>query len=577
MEVQVGFLWRLWGGSLLTLQQLLEVVHEEVGERGPLGPLQRVDQLLDLSRHPAADRHTWGDTGVPSVSRCRLHSPQLVNTLKRPKRPPLTDFFVDDFEELLEGPALHQVLTGSLPTAQLPGPEPPRPEGGPMGVEEGEPLGVVTNWPSSLEAGLQRWGTVSPKAPCLTCMDPNGKLLHMLTYGKLWSRSVKVAFNLLHKLGSKQEPLVHPGDRVALVFPNNDPASFMTSFYGCLLAQVVPVPIEVPLSRKDAGCKQWLLRGAVGSPWLDQRRCLGAPQDLHRGGAPQSKYKDVVKMRSVGGHEPGACHVATAGSDAACSLPEAETMVNVLDFKKTWESGTLTHQGDEHDACGQLVPYALMKVNPCRIQRRAADGDMQLPEDVCVDDGSKPYQGAEVRVICPAAAPRGADGAPSGGPGGGGRSPLAAEVTVHAVGLSHGGSEWTARESTTLSSRLQDVGGVMHGFGCDVARSPRGLSSSVDGRDRGAVVSSVATGRDTTATHRDDQEHVSRLIEPGDLTPTVGSRATVTLTPTCRLTTARCSGERGGRAVGERGFVRTGLLGLTGRGAVPSWRGRWRV
>lgn len=28
---------------------------------------------------------------------------QLVNTLKRPKRPPLREFFVDDFEELLEG------------------------------------------------------------------------------------------------------------------------------------------------------------------------------------------------------------------------------------------------------------------------------------------------------------------------------------------------------------------------------------------------------------------------------------------------------------------------------------------
>ena len=28
---------------------------------------------------------------------------QLLNTLKRPKRPPLKEFFVDDFEELLEG------------------------------------------------------------------------------------------------------------------------------------------------------------------------------------------------------------------------------------------------------------------------------------------------------------------------------------------------------------------------------------------------------------------------------------------------------------------------------------------
>lgn len=42
-----------------------------------------------------------------------------------------------------------------------------------------------------------------------------------------------------------------PSDlQVALVFPNNDPAAFMTAFYGCLLAEVVPVPIEVPLSRK---------------------------------------------------------------------------------------------------------------------------------------------------------------------------------------------------------------------------------------------------------------------------------------------------------------------------------------
>lgn len=47
----------------------------------------------------------------------------------------------------------------------------------------GEQLGVVTNWPPSLEAALQRWGTISPKAPCLTTMDTNGKPLYILTYG----------------------------------------------------------------------------------------------------------------------------------------------------------------------------------------------------------------------------------------------------------------------------------------------------------------------------------------------------------------------------------------------------------
>lgn len=138
--------------------------------------------------------------------------------------------------------------------------------------------------------------------------------------GKLWTRSQKVAYTLLNKLSSRNEPLLMPGDRVssemkrpcesclqsqatrrltqlkavifdsygaarrassrllaknytvvffkwsafvtccvclsvcclqvALVFPNNDPVMFMVAFYGCLLAELVPVPIEVPLTRK---------------------------------------------------------------------------------------------------------------------------------------------------------------------------------------------------------------------------------------------------------------------------------------------------------------------------------------
>lgn len=39
-------------------------------------------------------------------------------------------------------------------------------------------------------------------------------------------------------------------DRVALVYPNNDPINFICAFYGCLFAGVVPVPIEVPLTRR---------------------------------------------------------------------------------------------------------------------------------------------------------------------------------------------------------------------------------------------------------------------------------------------------------------------------------------
>lgn len=44
------------------------------------------------------------------------------------------------------------------------------------------------------------------------------------------------------------------------MFPNSDPVMFMVAFYGCLLAELVPVPVEVPLTRKVA-------KGA-GSPVL---------------------------------------------------------------------------------------------------------------------------------------------------------------------------------------------------------------------------------------------------------------------------------------------------------------------
>lgn len=65
----------------------------------------------------------------------------------------------------------------------------------------GEQLGVVTNWPPSLEAALQRWGTISPKAPCLTTMDTNGKPLYILTYGEHSSNSLY--FYILYTLSMR--------------------------------------------------------------------------------------------------------------------------------------------------------------------------------------------------------------------------------------------------------------------------------------------------------------------------------------------------------------------------------------
>ncbi|EPY82893.1 disco-interacting protein 2 C-like protein [Camelus ferus] len=275
--------------------------------------------------------------GVPVSSRVSAKIQQLVNTLKRPKRPPLREFFVDDFEELLEG--------------------------------------------------------------------------------KLWTRSMKVAYNILHKLGTKQEPMVRPGDRVELVFPNNDPAASMVAFYGCLLAEDVPLPIEVPLTQKDAGSQQiGFLLGSCGVT-------VALTSDACHKGLPKSPTGEIPQFKeSKHLSKPPRDwfpHIKDANNDTAyieyktckdgsvlgvtvtriallthcqaltqaCGYTEAETIVNVLDFKKDvglWH-GILTQGQDRQGnfvrsfpSCGPSpasssvmnmmhvisIPYSLMKVNP---------------------------------------------------------------------------------------------------------------------------------------------------------------------------------------------------------------------
>ncbi|XP_030133783.1 disco-interacting protein 2 homolog A isoform X4 [Taeniopygia guttata] len=328
--------------------------------------------------------------GVPVNSRVSSKIQQLLNTLKRPKRPPLKEFFVDDFEELLE--------------VQQPDPNQPKPEGNQVNVLKGEPLGVVTNWPPSLLAALERWGTTQSKAPCLTALDTTGKAIYTLTYGKLWSRSLKLAYTLLNKLTTKNEPLLKPGDRVALVFPNSDPVMFMVAFYGCLLAELIPVPIEVPLTRKDAGsqqigfllgscgvtlalttdaCQKGLPKAQTGEVvtfkgwprliWfvIDGKHLAKPAKDWH----PQVRdasaeiayieYKTSKEGSTVGITVSHAsmlahCHALTQ----ACGYSEAETLTNVLDFKREaglWH-GVLTSVMNRMHVIS--IPYALMKVNP---------------------------------------------------------------------------------------------------------------------------------------------------------------------------------------------------------------------
>ena len=163
---------------------------------------------------------------------------QLLNTLKKPKKRHLEEFYEDDDIELEMA-------------ARPIDPNAPSPEGSTMTPAAGPQLVIPAGLPRNLEAAIQRYGSATYKAPAATVLDPNGKMSITLTYGKLLSRSHKIAYALLNRVGFKNtEVNVKPGDRVALVYPNNDPLGYMCAFYGCIMAGVVPVPIEVPITRR---------------------------------------------------------------------------------------------------------------------------------------------------------------------------------------------------------------------------------------------------------------------------------------------------------------------------------------
>ncbi|XP_015585817.1 disco-interacting protein 2 isoform X3 [Cephus cinctus] len=347
------------------------------------------------SRRPGADRvnryHVVEDnTGTTGRWKVSAKIQQLLNTLKRPKRRPLPEFYEDDDIEL-------EIA------ANPKDPNAPKPEGGSMTSAIGEQLSVPSGLPRSLEAAIQRYGSASYKAPAATVLDPNGKLCVTLTYGKLLSRSHKIAYTLLNKALSRSgDCCLKPGDRIALVYPNNDPISFMCAFYGCLQAGIVPVPIEVPLTRRDAGSQQiGFLLGSCGiQVALTSEACLkGLPKTAagevvafkgwpklqwfvteHLGKTPKDwlppprltddtpayieyttdKDGSVMGVTVTRAAMLAHCRALTM----ACGYTEGENAVCVLDFKREvglWHSTLTSILNGMHVI---FIPYALMKVHP---------------------------------------------------------------------------------------------------------------------------------------------------------------------------------------------------------------------
>ncbi|XP_052719930.1 disco-interacting protein 2 homolog C-like isoform X4 [Crassostrea angulata] len=312
---------------------------------------------------------------------------QLLNTLKRPKRKPLTEFFVEE-DDALETPA--------------PDPNAPKPEGSTMSPFPGEPLVIPTGLPRNLESALQRYGSSSYKANAVTVLDQNGKPSLTLTYGKLLARTQKIAYNMLQKTGHKGEGGIKPNDRVALVYPNNDPISFISGFYGCLQAGVIPVPVEVPSSRRDAGgqgigfllgslnvkyaltseaCHKSLSKTASGEVvqfkgwpklnWLVTDNFHKSSKDWQ---PPPKQSEDIPAYveytQSKDGSTVGVtvtrkamlCHAQTL--TLASNYTEGEVMVCVLDFKRDvglWHGILCSVFNGMHVI---FIPYSLMKVDP---------------------------------------------------------------------------------------------------------------------------------------------------------------------------------------------------------------------
>ncbi|XP_070495402.1 disco-interacting protein 2-like isoform X4 [Chironomus tepperi] len=346
----------------------------------------RVTRYVNLSSSEPGDTSTAGRWKVSAKIQ------QLLNTLKRPKRRPLPEFYEDNDIEL-------EIA------ANTKDPNAPRPEGATMTPVQGEQLVITSGLPRTLEAALQRYGTSSFKAPMATVLDPNGKMTTTLTYGKLLSRAQKIAHALSTKLFSKgpEQIKLKPGDRVALVYPNADPLNFITAWYGCMFCGVVPIPIELPLSTSDTPPQQvgFLLSSCGVQIALTSEACLK--------GLPKSTTGDVAKLKGwprlhwfVTEHLPkvpkdynpqsnrltedatayieyttdkeGSVMGVTVTRQSmiqhcraltmACHYTEGETIVCVLDFKREvglWHAVLTSVLNGMHVL---FIPYALMKLRP---------------------------------------------------------------------------------------------------------------------------------------------------------------------------------------------------------------------
>ena len=83
-----------------------------------------------------------------------------------------------------------------------------------------------------------------PAGKALTSWSSTGKI-KTWTWAKLHARATAAAYEISEKIG------LEPGSNIGLMIPNSEPFNFSAAFLGCLLADVIPLPIEFRV-RNDA-------------------------------------------------------------------------------------------------------------------------------------------------------------------------------------------------------------------------------------------------------------------------------------------------------------------------------------
>ncbi|KAJ4724177.1 AMP-dependent synthetase/ligase [Melia azedarach] len=102
---------------------------------------------------------------------------------------------------------------------------------------------------STLDGYLKHWGThrITRNKTVFTWLNEEGAAVSQRTYEELHAN----AFCIASKLLTSRKPFIKPGDTVLLVYvPGLD---FVDSFFGCLRARVLPVPVLPPDPMQRSG------------------------------------------------------------------------------------------------------------------------------------------------------------------------------------------------------------------------------------------------------------------------------------------------------------------------------------